>query len=158
MTKTLLCSNEESKAREATLLNCLTSGEEEEVARVVASDQHPGQECDMAKLKILLGRTQVDWCNHAEWEVFNKACNSSILPHCSPSLKSEVASLGKVGPRVFTTTDPELASSMRLLKTWTTSSPTPEETFPSTFILTLATFGRAETSRLTKGSQPAHKV
>ena len=66
LTKTLLCSNEESKAREATLLNCLTSGEEEEVA----SDQYPGQECDMAKLKILLGRTQVDWCNHAEREVF----------------------------------------------------------------------------------------
>ena len=80
----------------------------------------------MAKLKMLLRRTHVDWFNHAEREVLYKACNSSIFPHCSPSLKREVASLGRVGPRVFTTTVPELASFMRLLKTWTTSSPTSE--------------------------------
>ena len=42
------------QVKEATLLNCLSYGEKDDLLRVVTSDQHPSQECSMAKLKILL--------------------------------------------------------------------------------------------------------
>ena len=40
-----------ARSKKATLLNCLSHGEMEDLLRVVASDQHPSQKRGIAKLK-----------------------------------------------------------------------------------------------------------